>query len=96
MVFRHRCLNSEATPKGTECYDTFKTMQDCFSQYPSVYNKSGSSGDDDADLDTAFESSSSSNPSNVDTAEQEDGDDDTATAAAVPATAPIEAAAPKV
>lgn len=61
--------NSEETPKGTECYETFKTMQDCFSKYPAVYNKSG--GDDDADLDSVLESSSSSN---VDSAEQEETD----------------------
>ncbi|XP_023298424.1 mitochondrial intermembrane space import and assembly protein 40-B [Lucilia cuprina] len=39
--------NSEAEPKGSDCYEAFRTMQDCFTQYPSVYNKSGSSGDDD-------------------------------------------------
>ncbi|KAM7359867.1 mitochondrial intermembrane space import and assembly protein 40-B [Cochliomyia hominivorax] len=38
---------SEAEPKGSNCYEAFRTMQDCFTQYPSVYNKSGSSGDDD-------------------------------------------------
>lgn len=30
---------SEAEPKGTDCYDAFKTMQDCMSQYPTVYNQ---------------------------------------------------------
>lgn len=30
---------SEAEPKGSDCYDTFKTMQDCMSQYPTVYNQ---------------------------------------------------------
>ena len=30
---------SEAEPKGSDCYDAFKTMQDCMSQYPSVYNQ---------------------------------------------------------
>lgn len=44
-------------------------MQDCFSKYPSVYNKTG--GDDDADLDSVLESSSTSN---VDSAEQEEAD----------------------
>lgn len=39
---------SEADPKGSDCYDAFRKMQDCFQQYPTVYNKS-SSGDDDED-----------------------------------------------
>lgn len=30
---------SEAEPKGSDCYDAFKTMQDCMSQYPTVYNQ---------------------------------------------------------
>ncbi|XP_075148571.1 mitochondrial intermembrane space import and assembly protein 40-B [Haematobia irritans] len=38
---------SEADPKGSDCYDAFRTMQDCFTEYPTVYNKSGGSGDDD-------------------------------------------------
>lgn len=36
---------SEAEPKGSDCYDTFKSMQDCMSQYPTVYNQN--TGDDD-------------------------------------------------
>ncbi|TMW54083.1 hypothetical protein DOY81_000869 [Sarcophaga bullata] len=43
---------SEAEPKGSDCYDAFRTMQDCFTQYPTVYNKSGG-GDDDDDMDMA-------------------------------------------
>ena len=31
---------SEADPKGSDCYDAFKTMQDCMQQYPKVYNQS--------------------------------------------------------
>lgn len=30
---------SESEPKGSDCYDTFKTMQDCMAQYPTVYNQ---------------------------------------------------------
>lgn len=74
MIYIHKpskLFHSEETPKGTECYETFKTMQDCFSKYPAVYNKSG--GDDDADLDSVLESSASSdNASPVDSAEQEE------------------------
>lgn len=29
---------SDAEPKGSDCYDTFKTMQECMTQYPTVYN----------------------------------------------------------
>lgn len=29
---------SDAEPKGSDCYETFKTMQDCMSTYPTVYN----------------------------------------------------------
>ncbi|XP_063231141.1 mitochondrial intermembrane space import and assembly protein 40 [Bacillus rossius redtenbacheri] len=36
---------SEAEPKGSDCYEVFKTMQECMSKYPSLYNK-----DDDGDL----------------------------------------------
>lgn len=44
---------SEAEPKGSDCYDTFKTMQDCMAQYPTVYDKNGDdreSGDLGIDL----------------------------------------------
>lgn len=39
---------SEAEPKGSDCYDAFQTMQDCFSKYPTVYNQNL---DDDKELD---------------------------------------------
>lgn len=62
---------SEEVPKGTECYEAFKTMQDCFSKYPAVYNKSG--GDDEADdLDSVLGASSSESNSNIDSADQLD------------------------
>lgn len=28
---------SEMQPKGSECYDAFKTMQECMSEYPDLY-----------------------------------------------------------
>jgi len=31
---------SEAEPKGSDCFDAFQTMQDCFAKYPTVYNQS--------------------------------------------------------
>jgi intermembrane space import and assembly protein 40 len=30
---------SEAEPKGSDCYDNFKQMQDCMASYPTVYNQ---------------------------------------------------------
>uniref|UniRef100_A0A0K8TP06 CHCH domain-containing protein n=1 Tax=Tabanus bromius TaxID=304241 RepID=A0A0K8TP06_TABBR len=41
---------STAEPKGSNCYDSFKEMQDCFSKYPAVYNKT-STDDDEEDLE---------------------------------------------
>lgn len=39
---------SDAEPKGSDCYDAFQTMQECFSKYPTVYNQNL---DDDKDMD---------------------------------------------
>lgn len=36
---------SKEDPKGSDCFDAFKTMQSCMAQYPSLYNKN------DIDLD---------------------------------------------
>jgi len=30
---------SEAEPKGIECVDKFKAMQDCFREYPEIYKE---------------------------------------------------------
>lgn len=41
---------STAEPKGTDCYEKFKVMQECMEKYPTLYNKD--LGDDDLpDLD---------------------------------------------
>ncbi|KAK7788495.1 hypothetical protein R5R35_012817 [Gryllus longicercus] len=40
---------SEAEPKGSDCYDAFKTMQECMSKYPALYNKDNNDDDDDKD-----------------------------------------------
>lgn len=37
---------STAEPKGSDCYDAFKTMQSCMVQYPALYGKKGASLDD--------------------------------------------------
>jgi len=31
---------SEAEPKGSECFDSFKKMQECMAEYPAIYDKS--------------------------------------------------------
>lgn len=33
------CVDSTNEAKGSECYDAFKTMQECMLQYPTVYGK---------------------------------------------------------
>lgn len=41
---------SEADPKGADCYEAFKTMQTCMTQYPALYGgKEPSIGDLDDD-----------------------------------------------
>ncbi|EFN75730.1 Mitochondrial intermembrane space import and assembly protein 40 [Harpegnathos saltator] len=42
---------STAEPKGTDCYEAFKTMQVCMSQYPALYESKGSIDDLDDDDD---------------------------------------------
>lgn len=60
---------SEAEPKGSDCYDAFKTMQDCFAKYPTVYNKTtGDDGEDDLDLDIASMANDQDNQTDADTA----------------------------
>lgn len=63
---------SEAEPKGSDCYDQFATMQECFARYPTVYNKSGNPEDDvdfDMEMDEA-KGASLATQSNVDTVDQ--------------------------
>ncbi|CAG9829082.1 unnamed protein product [Diabrotica balteata] len=42
---------SEADPKGSDCYDLFKTMQGCMQKFPALYNKD--MGDDDHDVNNS-------------------------------------------
>nr|CAH7759164.1 unnamed protein product [Callosobruchus chinensis] len=48
---------SDAEPKGSDCYDLFKTMQVCMQKYPTLYNKDMS---DDDDLSNAIQQADSS------------------------------------
>lgn len=45
---------SEEEPKGMDCIDKFKGMQDCFREHPDVY-AAELEGDDDAELDEGLE-----------------------------------------
>lgn len=69
---------SEAEPKGSDCYDAFKTMQDCMGQYPTVYNKTTLDDDKDLGLDLEnmdMEDTKDDTPHNGDV--YADGDDQT-------------------
>lgn len=49
---------SDADPKGSDCYEAFKTMQSCMSEYPSLY---GNKETDIDEMDLEDESQSSIN-----------------------------------
>lgn len=63
---------SKAEPKGSDCYEAFKTMQDCFSQYPTVYNKHDDDDEsDDIKMETLSENKESSDMSHrIDSVDQ--------------------------
>ncbi|XP_018577193.1 mitochondrial intermembrane space import and assembly protein 40 [Anoplophora glabripennis] len=44
---------SEAEPKGSDCYDLFKTMQTCMQNYPTLYNKDLADDDELSTMDKA-------------------------------------------
>ncbi|XP_063706250.1 mitochondrial intermembrane space import and assembly protein 40 [Culicoides brevitarsis] len=44
---------SEAEPKGSECFDHFQTMQDCFAKYPTVYNQNLDDNDEKETIPTS-------------------------------------------
>ena len=54
---------SEADPKGSDCYEPFRVMQDCMSKYPDLYDSS-----DDKDKSTPTDISET--PSSGDASEQ--------------------------
>lgn len=57
---------SESDPKGSDCYEAFRKMQDCFQQYPTVYNKSGSGDNDDDALGDVMNSENGAGGKDVD------------------------------
>lgn len=42
--------NSEAEPKGSDCFDAFKEMHLCMAEYPALYSRNDDD-DDEKDLD---------------------------------------------
>lgn len=80
-LLRHLKFCSDADPKGSDCYDAFKTMQECFSRYPTVYNKTGDDNDNgdskgDTSSEQSFPSSSINDKNAVETVDQLDETDD--------------------
>lgn len=61
---------SEAEPKGSDCFDNFQAMQDCFSKYPTVYNQN--LDDNDQDLEQMSAEASKAANEYVDPLQQED------------------------
>ncbi|XP_016980234.1 mitochondrial intermembrane space import and assembly protein 40-B [Drosophila rhopaloa] len=52
--------DSTGEPKGSDCYEAFTKMRDCFQKYPTVYNKSGGDDDDDDGLGDALDTDAGS------------------------------------
>lgn len=49
---------SEAEPKGSDCYESFRKMQDCMQQYPDLYPTSKpDEGDENSSAQTPVENS---------------------------------------
>lgn len=63
---------SAAEPKGSDCYDAFKTMQTCMSEYPALY---GNKETDLDDLDSGESSEGGGKGTEVVTAVEKDTDD---------------------
>ncbi|KAL6160510.1 Oxidoreductase [Exserohilum turcicum] len=55
---------SKEEPKGMDCIDKFKDMQNCFREYPEIYGSElDADADDDADEETAIAPASAETPS---------------------------------
>ncbi|KAJ4451605.1 Mitochondrial intermembrane space import and assembly protein 40-B [Periplaneta americana] len=53
---------SEAEPKGSDCYEAFKTMQECMAKYPTLYNKD-EDNEDELEIQIDHEEKQESNES---------------------------------
>lgn len=81
QICKYFFFYSEAEPKGSDCYDQFATMQECFARFPTVYNKSGSPDDDDDDRKNLTDATSlAATQSNIDTVDQLEETDKTSSA----------------
>lgn len=58
---------SNADPKGSDCYEAFKTMQSCMSQYPALYGSKSSDIEDMSDEGMAIENNEAEDSSANDT-----------------------------
>lgn len=54
---------SKAEPKGMDCIDNFKSMQDCFRQYPEVYGGEYEDGESPEDDDLSYSNPEVDEPS---------------------------------
>ena len=67
---------SEADPKGSDCYEQFRTMQECMAQHPSLYDYDDKESqkdplDEDNNKDTLADKSSEPQESSSDSKESE-------------------------
>ncbi|EUC41162.1 hypothetical protein COCMIDRAFT_106916 [Bipolaris oryzae ATCC 44560] len=63
---------SKEEPKGMDCIDKFKDMQNCFREYPEIYGSELDSDDADDDMTAAPEPAETSNQPSTDFAPQAD------------------------
>ncbi|KAL8621362.1 Mitochondrial intermembrane space import and assembly protein 40-B [Nucella lapillus] len=52
--------HSPAEPKGSDCYESFRKMQDCFTSYPDVYPSKEEEGEEMMDTEGGAEGQGSS------------------------------------
>lgn len=51
--------HSTTEPKGSDCFDSFKAMQDCMSNYPTLYGNDEKPGEEEEEEATKNESDES-------------------------------------
>ena len=72
---------STEEPKGSDCFEAFKAMQDCMGQYPSLYPRRDEDEDDEGtedilELDTEKDSGKNSESKNIEKSGSERGEAD--------------------
>ena len=53
-------IHSSAEPKGSDCFESFKAMQDCMSNYPTLYGNDDKPGEDEEENEVPKEESKES------------------------------------